>query len=46
MANGAVAVGLLDFAELELKHDLSVSVGAGHLSSVDFSYLKLYLTRK
>lgn len=34
VADGAVAVGLLDFAELQLKHDLFVSVNAGHLSSL------------
>ena len=37
VAHGAVAVGLLNFAELQLKHNLFIGVGAGHLF-LDFSF--------
>ena len=37
VAHGAVTVGLLNFAELQLKHDLFIGVGAGHLF-LDFSF--------
>ena len=37
VASGAVTVGLLNFSELQLKHDLFIGVGAGHLF-LDFSF--------
>lgn len=37
VAHGTVTVGLLDFAELQLKHNLFIGVGAGHLF-LDFSF--------